>query len=153
MNVLAGRYAEWLGKPLVVMQKRREGVDQVAVTHVVGDVRDKIPIVIDDVMAGGSVLTQVPDLLAHGARPEVYFCVSHPVLLDSALERLAAADAVKELVVSNSIHVPEEKRQPHTKVRVESIAPLLAEVIRRIHRGESISPLIRPAMPVLDEEP
>jgi ribose-phosphate pyrophosphokinase len=145
---LAGRYAEWLGKPLVVMHKRREGIDQVQTTHVVGNVRDKIPIVIDDIVASGSVLGQTRDLLKKGARREVYFCVTHPVLLPSAMERLAAMEEIKELVVSNTIHVPPEKRQPHTKVRVLSIAPMLAEVIRCIHRGESVSPIIRPRIPI-----
>jgi ribose-phosphate pyrophosphokinase len=144
---LAGRYAEWLRKPLVVMHKRREGVDHVETTHVVGDVRDRIPIVIDDIVASGSVLTQVRELIDQGARPEVYFCVTHPVLLPSAVARLAETVTVKELIVSNSIHVPHELRQPHTKVRVLSIAPMLAEVIRCIHRGESISPIIRPTLP------
>jgi ribose-phosphate pyrophosphokinase len=149
---LAGRYAEWLGKPLVVMHKRRESVSDVETTHVVGDVKDRIPIVIDDIMAGGSVLTQVHDLLAQGARPEVYFCVTHPVLLPSAMKRLAELDAVRELVVSNTISVPPAMQHPHTKVRVLSIAPMLAEVIRCIHRGESISPIIRPTLP-LPEDP
>jgi ribose-phosphate pyrophosphokinase len=149
---LAGRYAEWLGKPLVVMHKRREGLDEVETTHVVGDVQDKIPIVIDDIMASGSVLKQAQGLLAQGARPEIYFCVTHPVLLPTAVERLAAMDAIKELVVSNTIHLPEEKRQPQTKVRVLSIAAMLANVIRRIHRGESIGPIIRPALPAPEGE-
>jgi ribose-phosphate pyrophosphokinase len=147
---LAGRYAEWLEKPLVVMHKRREGVDQVETTHVVGDVKDKIPIVIDDIMASGSVLKQARDLLAHGARPEVYFCVTHPVLLPSAMERLAATDEIKKLVVSNTIHVPEETRK-NTKIEVVSIASMLAEVIRCIHRGESISPIIQPSLPAAEE--
>lgn len=145
---LAGRYAEWLAKPLVVMHKRREGVDQVETTHVVGDVRDKIPIIIDDIVASGSVLKQARDLMDEGARPEVHFCVTHPVLLPSALERLAQMDEIKELVVSNTIHVAPEIRWPHTKVRVLSIAPMLAEVIRCIHRGESVSPIIRPSLPI-----
>ena len=144
---LAGRYAEWLGKPLVVMHKRREGVDQVHTTHVVGDVEGKIPIIIDDIMASGSVLKQARDLIERGARPEVHFCVTHPVLLPSAMERLAAMDEVAELVVSNTIHVPPEMQQPHTKVRVVSIAPLLARVIRCIHRAESVSPILQPAPP------
>ena len=148
---LAGRCAEWLGKPLVVMHKRRESVDAVATTHVVGDVTGRIPIVIDDIMASGSVLTQVIDLVAQGARREVFFCVTHPVLLPSALDRLASLDSIMELVVSNSIHVPDTSVQPYTKVRVLSIAPMLAEVIRCIHRGESISPIIRPAIPLPEE--
>jgi ribose-phosphate pyrophosphokinase len=144
---LAGRYAEWLGKPLVVMHKRRYGEGSVETTHVVGDVKGHIPIVIDDIMASGSVLTQVEELLKHGARPEAYFCVTHPVLLPSAMRRLAAMPEILELVVSNTINVPPEKRHPHTKVHVLSIAPMLAELIRCIHRGESVSPIIRPSIP------
>ena len=144
---LAGRYAEWLGKPLVVMHKRREGFDQVATTHVVGDVRDRIPVIIDDIMASGSVLKQAKDLIAQGARPEIYYCVTHPVLLPSAMERLAKMDEIAELVVSNTIHVPREKQRPCSKIKVLSIAPMLAEVIRCIHRGESVSPIIRPTQP------
>jgi ribose-phosphate pyrophosphokinase len=110
-------------------------------------VRDKIPIVVDDVMAGGSVLTQVQDLLDHGARRYAYFCVTHAVLLPSAMDHLATMDEIKELVVSNIIYVPPEKQWPNTKVHVLSIVPKLAEVIRRIHRGESIGPIICPALP------
>ena len=150
---LAGRYAEWLKKPLVVMHKRREGIDDVHTTHVVGDVSNRIPIVIDDIMASGSVLKQAQALLAEGARPEIYFCVTHPVLLPSALERLAGMDEIKELVVSNTIHVPPEKRYPHTKLRSLSIAPMLAELIRCIHRGESVSPIIRPELPGITQDP
>lgn len=148
---LAGRYAEWLGLPLVVMHKRRESAAEVATTHVVGDVHGKIPIIIDDIIAGGSVLTQVPELLAHGARPEVYFCVTHPVLLPSAMERLASMHELKELVTSNTINIPPIMQKPHTKVRVLSIARMLADVIRCIHRGESISPIIQPTIPIPEE--
>lgn len=144
---LAGRYAEWLGLPLVVMHKRRDSPTEVATTHVVGEVRDKIPIIIDDIVAGGSVLTQIADLLDEGARPEVFFCVTHGVLLPSAMERLAERDELKELVTSNTIRIPACMQQPHTKVRVVSIAEMLADVIRCIHRGESISSIIRPSLP------
>ncbi len=137
---LAGKYAEALGLPLVIMHKRRESVDEVNATHIVGDIEGKIPIIIDDIIASGSVLTQVDALVEAGARPEVYLAVTHPVLLPSALERLEHP-AVKELVVTNTIHIPPEKRHP--KIRVASVAPLLAEVIKRVHSGESVSPLLR----------
>ncbi len=150
---LAGRYAEWLGKPLVVMHKRREGIDQVETTHVVGDVQDKIPVIIDDIMASGSVLKQARDLLAQGARPEIAYCVTHPVLLPTAMERLAMMDEIAELIVSNTIYVPPEKQHPYSKIKVLSIAPMLAEVVRCIHRGESISPIIRPTLPADREAP
>ncbi|MGC8874384.1 MAG: ribose-phosphate diphosphokinase [Chloroflexia bacterium] len=136
---LAAKYAEILDLPLVVMEKRREG-SQVRVTHIVGDIRDRVPIVIDDVIASGSVLDEIPALLEAGARPEVYLSITHPVLVGQSLEKLQNP-VIRELVVSNTIYVPPEKRLD--KLRIISIAPLLAEVIQRIHDGRTISPLLR----------
>jgi ribose-phosphate pyrophosphokinase len=138
---VAGRFAELLGLPLVLMHKRRESFDEVRTTHVVGDIRDKIPIVFDDIIAGGSILGQVGELIESGARPEVYLAITHPVLLPTALERLDSLDYVKQLVVTNTIYVPPEKN--HDKLVVKSIAPLLAESIYRIWTRRSISPLLQ----------
>jgi ribose-phosphate pyrophosphokinase len=138
---VASRFAETLNLPLVLMHKRREGFDSVRTTHVVGDIKDKIPIVIDDLIAGGSILTQLDGLIEAGARPEIYLAITHPVLLPSALERLDRAEYVKQLVVTNTIPVPAEKRHP--KLVVRSIAPLLADCIYRIWTRRSISPLLQ----------
>lgn len=138
---LAGRFAEELKLPLVLMHKRRESFSDVRTTHVVGDIRDKIPIIIDDLIAGGSILDQVYDLVEAGARPEVYLAITHPVLLPSALERLDKNPYVKQLVVTNTIYVPPEKRHP--KLVIKSIAPLLADCIERIWMRRSISPLLQ----------
>nr|HID12705.1 ribose-phosphate pyrophosphokinase [Anaerolineae bacterium] len=135
---LAGKYAQALGLPLVVMQKRRDGFRQVRTTHVVGDVQGKIPILIDDIVASGSVLGQIPVLLEHGARPEVHLAITHPVLLPTALERLDE-DWIAELVVTDTILVPPAKHHP--KLKMVSVAPMLAYAIRGIYHGESISPL------------
>ena len=137
---LAGKFAETLGLPLVIMHKRRESAHEVKATHVVGDIKGKIPIVIDDIIAGGSLLTQLDALVEAGAQPEVYLAITHPVLLPSALEHLENP-IIKQLVVTNTIHLPKEKQHP--KIHVLSVAPLLAEAIKRIHSGESISPLLR----------
>ena len=110
-------------------------------THVVGDIEGHTPIVIDDIIASGSVLTQLGALLEKGARPEMYVAITHPVLLPKALQRLDEMDYIKQLVVTNTIYVPPEKRHP--KLKVLSVAPLLANVIRRIHEGKSVSPLLR----------
>ena len=139
----AGRYAEILGMPLVVMHKRREGESKVEVSHVVGDIEGKIPIIIDDVIAGGSVLDEVDKLIGAGARPEVYLAITHGVLLPSALARLEDP-RIKRLVVSDTICQPEAIRN-HPKITIVSVAKLLAEVIGRIHEGESISGLIEKA--------
>ena len=136
---LAGKHAQALGLPLVVMQKRRDGFTQVRTTHVVGDVRDKIPILVDDIVASGSVLDQIPVLFEHGARREVYLAITHPVLLPRALEWLDE-DWIAELVVTDTILVPPAKQHP--KLKVISVAPMLAYAIRGIYHGESISPLL-----------
>ncbi len=137
---LAGKYAEQLGLPLAIMHKRRISFDETRTTNVVGDIQGKTAILIDDIIAGGSVLDQVPALIEAGAEPPVYLSITHPVLLPSALERLEREE-IAELVTTDSIYIPKEKRHP--KIKVQSIAPLLAEAIARIHCGQTISPLLR----------
>jgi ribose-phosphate pyrophosphokinase len=137
---LANRYARRLDLPLAVMYKRRTEAGGVQVMGIAGDIVGRTPIVIDDIIASGSVLTQLPALIEAGARPPVYLAITHPVLLPKAVERLDS-DLIAELVVTDTIHVPEERRHP--KLRILSIAPLLAEAIRRIHEGESMGPLVQ----------
>jgi ribose-phosphate pyrophosphokinase len=134
---LAGKYAELLNLPLVVMHKRRTSFSNAETAHVVGDIKGRRPIVIDDLMAGGSVLRQVDVLYENGAEGKACFSVTHPVLLPTALETLQADDRIEKLVVTNTIPVPPSKRSP--KIEVLSIASLLAVVINYIHQGVSIS--------------
>jgi ribose-phosphate pyrophosphokinase len=134
---LAGRYAEYTNLPLVVMHKRRSGFEETRTTHVVGDIKGRRPIIIDDLVASGSVLKQVEALYAAGAEGKAYFAITHAILLPSAMEILASDERIQKLVVTNTVPVPPEKRHP--KLEVLSIAPLLADVIERIHRGASIS--------------
>jgi ribose-phosphate pyrophosphokinase len=134
---MAGKYAEVLNLPLVVMHKRRTSFSAAETTHVVGDIAGRRPIVVDDIMAGGSVLKQVDALYDAGAVGRAYFAVTHPVLLPTALDRLTEDERIEKLIVTNTIPLPPEKRHP--KVEVLSIAPLLADIIMRIYRGASIS--------------
>ena len=134
---LAGKYAERLNLPLVVMHKRRTSFSATETTHVVGEIEGRRPIIIDDIMAGGSVLKQVDALYDKGADGKVYFAITHPVLLPTALQQLEADDRIEKLVVTNTIPVPPEKR--HAKIEVLSIAPMLAEIIQRIYKGASIT--------------
>lgn len=133
---MAGKYAELLNLPLVVMHKRRESFSETRTTHVVGDITGRRPIVIDDLMAGGSVLKQLDPLYERGAQGKACFCVTHPILLPSALEALDD-ERIERLVVTNTIPVPPEKRHP--KLEVLSVAPLLADIIFRVHHAISIS--------------
>jgi ribose-phosphate pyrophosphokinase len=134
---LAGRYAEQLNLPLVVMHKRRTSFSKTETTHVVGDIKGRQPIIIDDLMAGGSVLKQIDALYERGAEGKTWFSVTHPVLLQSALKILDADERIEKLVVTNTIPIPPEKRHP--KIEVISVAGLLADIIHRIHQGISIS--------------
>lgn len=135
---MANKYADLLDLPLVIMHKRRASFSETSTSHVVGDIQGRRPIIIDDVMAGGSVLKQVAALYEEGAAGGVYFAVTHPVLLPTALETLNNDDRIEKLVVTNTIAVPTDDPN-YAKVDVLSIAPLLADVIYRIYRGSSIS--------------
>jgi ribose-phosphate pyrophosphokinase len=137
---MAARYAETLGLPLAFMHKRRTGFTTARTMTLVGDLRDKVPIVIDDVISSGSVLQQVPTLLEAGARPEVYFAITHGVLAPGATQHLEHP-AIKQLVLTNTLPLPSEKQHP--KIRIVSIAPLLATIIQRVHDGASISDMVR----------
>jgi ribose-phosphate pyrophosphokinase len=134
---LAGRYSEYLNLPLVVMHKRRRGFSSTETTHVVGDIKNRRPIIIDDLLAGGSVLKQIDALYDRGAVGEACFSITHPVLLPSALEILETDDRIGKLVVTNTIPIPTDKLHP--KIVVLSVASLLADIIQRIHEGVSIS--------------
>jgi ribose-phosphate pyrophosphokinase len=134
---MAGRYAELLNLPLVVMHKRRIDFTHAETTHVVGDIKGRRPIIIDDLMAGGSVLRQIDALYEQGADGKACFAITHPILLPTALEILDKDDRIEKLVVTNTLPLPPEKHHP--KIIVLSVASLLAEIINRIHEGVSIS--------------
>lgn len=135
---VAGKYAELTGLPLAVIHKRRESFSEARVTHLVGDIRGRQPIVIDDIMAGGSVLRELDALYDNGAVGKAYFSVTHPVLLPKALKVIQSDERIGKVVVTNSLPVPPEKQT--SKIEVISIAPLLAGIIQDIYEGRSISP-------------
>ena len=107
--------------------------------HIIGDVKDKVALIIDDIIDTGGTLTQaVPALLGEGAT-EVYAAVTHGVLSGAAFERIQEAQ-IKKLAVTDTIPLPKGfKEMPN--IEVLSVAGLLAESIRRIHNADSISSL------------
>jgi ribose-phosphate pyrophosphokinase len=134
---LAAKYAESLNLPLVVMHKRRTSDRETVATHVVGDIKGRRPIIIDDLISSGSILNQLDALYDRGAEGKTCVAITHPILLPSALNILTCDDRIEKLVVSNTIPLSPEKQHP--KIVVLSIAKLLADIIHRIHRGISIS--------------
>ncbi len=134
---LAGKYAALLDLPLVIMHKRRSSPSDVKTMHLVGDITGRRPIIVDDLIAGGSVLTQIDDHYQKGAEGNVWLAVTHPVLLPTALRILDIDDRIEKLVVTNTIPIPSERLHP--KLEILSIGPMLVDIIYRIHNGISIS--------------
>ena len=136
---LAERFADALGLPLGLMTKRRIG-GEVRVTHVVGDFQDRVPVIVDDIMAGGSLIGQLPALLEAGCRPEMVLVIIHPLLTGDAAARLNQP-FIRRMLVTDSVSLPPERRP--AILETVSIAPLLAEAIRRTHDEQSVSPLFQ----------
>ena len=137
---MAEKYTDVLQWPMAIMTKRRKGIGgkELGSYTVLGDVKGKTAVIIDDVIAGGSILKEVSILFEAGAK-EVYLSITHPMLVGAAIELLKKS-AVKKLIVTNTIPVSEEKLKCG-KIEVLSVAPLLGEVIYNIHNNKSVSSL------------
>ena len=135
---MARAYAKRLGAGLAIVDKRRTSPESTEVMHILGEVRGRNCLLVDDLIATGSSLVEAAAALQRAGATAVYACVAHPVLSGSARERIARSP-LKELIVTNTIPIPKTHRHP--KLAVLSVAPLLAEAIRRIHYEQSISSL------------
>lgn len=131
---LVEKMADLLFLPMVVIHKRRLG-GNVKVAEIVGDVKGKNTIIIDDLIASGSIVNQAKTLIEAGAK-KVYIGVTHPVLVGNAI-KLLDTSFIEEVVVVDTLPIPPEKQIP--KLKILKIAPLLAEVIYRIHQNKSVS--------------
>jgi ribose-phosphate pyrophosphokinase len=123
---------------LAIIDKRREGPNQAAAMHLIGEVKGRDAVVIDDMVDTAGTLIQAVSALAREGARRILACGVHAVLSGPALERIAASP-LEEVVVTNSIPVSAAKRA--ARVTVLSVAPLLGEAIRRIHDEESVSTL------------
>ncbi|MDD5422279.1 MAG: ribose-phosphate pyrophosphokinase [Candidatus Omnitrophota bacterium] len=134
----ARAYAKGLKRNLAIVDKRRVNDKEAEVMHIMGDVKGKDVVLVDDMVAtAGSLVEAVEALKKEGAN-DVYAAITHPVLCGPAIERLKRS-ALKELIVTDTIPIGKEKAIKNIKVL--SVAPLLGEAIKRIHEEESISVL------------
>jgi len=133
-------FAAKLGTPLAFVEKRRSLDDSRAhATTVIGDVQDKDVILVDDeVLTGGSTCEAAMILQENGAK-EIYISFTHALLIPPAVNQLAAVPGLKEIVTTNTVHIPAEKKRPN--MTVLSVAELLGEVILRAHEGRSVGEL------------
>lgn len=134
---MARAYAKRLDAGLAIVDKRRSSPDKTEVMHILGNVKGKNAILVDDIIAtGGSIVEAVGALTKEGVK-DVYAAVSHGILSGPAIERIADCKALKEVVITDSI--PLGKSKKISKIKVVTIAHLLGEAIHRIHDEESIS--------------
>lgn len=134
----ARKMADRLKAPIAIIDKRRPRPNVAEVMNIVGNVEGKTAILIDDIIdTAGTITLAANALVEHGAK-EVYACCSHPVLSGPAIERIQNSK-IKELVVTNSIALSEEKKA--SKVIELSVAPLIGEAIIRIFENQSVSTL------------
>jgi ribose-phosphate pyrophosphokinase len=129
-------FAARLGCSMAFIEKRRDALDATAhALTIIGDVEDRDVIIVDDeVDTAGSVAQAVQIAKQHGAA-DIYLCFVHPVLSPPAIERLSHLP-IREIITTNTIPIPPEKRLPN--LRVQSVASLLGEVIKRAHEGRSV---------------
>jgi ribose-phosphate pyrophosphokinase len=135
----ARTFAELLDAPLAIIEKRRVGnLDKAELLNVIGEVRGKRAIIVDDEVDTAGTLTETVAALEREGVSEIYACATHGVLSDPAVERIDAS-ALRELVLTDTVPLPPAKRIP--RITTLSIAPLIGEAIKRIHRGESVGAL------------
>lgn len=134
----ARKMADRLKAPIAIIDKRRPRPNVAEVMNIIGNIEGKTAILIDDIIdTAGTITLAANALVEHGAK-EVYACCTHPVLSGPAIERIQNS-TIKELVITNSIVLSEEKKID--KITELSVAPLIAEAIIRVHEEQSVSTL------------
>ena len=134
----ARKIATRLNCGIAIIDKRRPEPGVAEVMNLIGDVKDKICIMVDDIVDTAGSLTEGAKALEKFGAKEIYACCTHPILTDPALSRIAKSN-IKELIVTNTIPLPPNKKHP--KITQLSVAPILAETILRIYNQLSISQL------------
>ena len=134
----ARKMADRLKAPIAIIDKRRPRPNVAEVMNIVGNIEGKTAILIDDIIDTAGTITLAANALVENGASEVYACCTHPVLSGPAIERIQSSK-IKELVVTNSIALPEEKKID--KIVELSVASLLAEAIIRVYEDQSVSTL------------
>ncbi len=126
--------------PLAIIDKRRQAHNVAEVMNVIGDVRGKTAVLVDDMIDTAGTICEGAKLLRREGARQVYACATHAVFSPPAIERLSSG-VLEEVIVTNTIPVPEDKRFP--QLTVLSVANLLGETIWRIHEDSSVSSMFR----------
>jgi ribose-phosphate pyrophosphokinase len=126
--------------PLAIIDKRRQSHNVAEVMNLIGDVNGKTAVLVDDMIDTAGTIVEGARLLREKGARQVYACATHPVFSGPAIERLSAG-LVEEVIVTNTIPVPESSRFPQLKVL--PVATILGEAIWRIHEDNSVSNMFK----------
>ncbi|HXG39827.1 MAG TPA: ribose-phosphate pyrophosphokinase [Candidatus Limnocylindrales bacterium] len=145
----ARAFAELLDAPLAIIEKRRVGnLDRAELMNVIGEVRGRRAIIVDDEIDTAGTLVEIVRALEREGVNEIYACATHGVLSGPAVEKIRAS-SLREVVVTDTIPLPPSKRLD--RITQLSVAPLIGEAIRRIHRGDSVGALFSSDLPLVQE--
>lgn len=137
----AKKFSALMGADLAIMHKGRPNHNEAEITALIGDVRDKICIVNDDMIDTGGTLVAAVETLKQEGADVVYVCATHPIFSGPAYERLEDS-SIEEVVVCNTISIAEERL--NGKIKTVSIAPLLARAIANVYNNDSVSEIFDP---------
>ncbi len=137
---LAEKFASHLDAPIAILHKRRTAHNIAEVLEVVGDVRDRVAVVVDDMIDTAGTITEAARVLKDYGAARVIACATHPVLSGPATERLHTSE-IETLVVTNTLPIPPERRLD--KMVVLSIAPIVASALKAVFEDQSVSEIFR----------
>lgn len=141
-----GAFSRRFGADLAIIDKRRISDSEVEACNIIGEVRGRTILMYDDIISTAATICAAANLLKERGADKIYVGATHPVLCGPAVERLAAAP-IEQVVVTDTLPVPPEKAKCLAKLKILSVASLLAEAIRRIHFDLSVSILFESAHP------
>jgi ribose-phosphate pyrophosphokinase len=136
----ARAFARRLNADLAIIDKRRKRASEVAEMRLVGEVRDSIALLVDDMIDTAGTITEAANVILAAGAKEVIACATHPILSDPAGERLHGSK-ITELVTTNTIPLRPKTQAEIANLQVLSVGALIAEAVRRIHDEESVSSL------------
>ena len=136
---MARAYAKRLSGSLAIIDKRRVSPDKAEVMHILGEVKGKDALIVDDLIATGSSLIEAVETLKKAGARSIQAAITHGILSGPAVQRIDKCKALERLLITNSIPLDDHKKHP--RINVLSVAGLLGEAIKRIHNEESVSSL------------
>lgn len=143
----ARKLAEFLKSPIAIIDKRRPKANVAEIMNIVGEVKGKTCVIIDDMIDTAGTITLAADALIEKGAKDIYVCCTHPVLSGPAIERLEKSP-IKKVIITDTISLPDTKQLD--KLETVTVSQLVGEAIKRIHENRSVSPLFEEQFKMID---